>query len=1033
MSEISTNPSANKRLTMRCPSCGVDSPAGANSCISCGASLAGSPEPAALSPTEIAVSSAFVGRQRELATLKAALEDAFGGHGRLVMLAGEPGIGKTRTAQEIAAYAETRGAQVLWGRCYEEEGAPPYWPWVQAIRAYVRDQDPEQLRLEMGPGASDIAEIIPDVRAKLPDLGPSPALEPEQARFRLFDSFTTFLQNTAWRQTLLLVLDDLQWADRSSLLLLEFLTRQLVASPLLVIGTYRDVEVTRRHPLSQALGNLIREQPFLRLQLTGMTQAEVEQLIRKTSQSSPPPSLIETIHRRTEGNPLFVNEVVRALDQEGMAETREYILSVPEGVRDAIGRRLNCLTEECNQVLTTASVIGREFAFKLLSALNTGVTEEQLLAVIDEALEAHLIEELPDGVERYQFSHALIQQTLAEELSTSRKVRIHARIGEALEGLYGANTDAHAAELAYHFAESETISDVEKLARYSLLAGELALASYAWEEALAYFQRGLAAKGTPATGTKPARDADEAALLFGLGKAQGAILQRRHLTEAVATLRRSFDYYAEFGDVAQAVAVADYPLVVHTGHRIGLTDLIARALAIVPPDSHQAGRLLSRLGIYLCSELGDYEGAQEASRRALAIAQREQDILLEIRTLVNAARADSHNFALQECLMKSARVLDLAATVDDPSSEIEAHRNAARVLEMLGDLDGACRHAAGMLSPAEELRDPYLLATTHFYNARFQSLIGEFQPVRESLNRAVAVAPEDSRIQVQLVWLHYQVGDYDTGTVHLERMLESWRQTPPGPSNDYAAPCMIIPLVARMTGQAKWSDIAENVAQTILSFPSTTSWTSVTARACLGLLGVLRSDAKAVGKQYAALESHRGTLTPGGVIGCVDRLVGLFSHTMGNADQAVIHFEGALTFCRKAGYRPELAWSLCDYADTLLQRNSPGDRDKARSLLEELLNISSELGMRPLVERVSGRLEGMASSPAQVPAYPDGLTEREVEVLRLIASGKSNREIAKELVISLGTVANHVTSILNKAGLNNRTEAAGYAIRQGLA
>ena len=160
----------------------------------------------------------FVGRQREMGELKVALEDAMSGRGRLVMLVGEPGIGKTRTAQELGAHAESQGGLVLWGRCYEEEGAPSYWPWLQPLRSYIQQQTLEQLQLEMGPGASDIAEIIPDLRHKLTDLETPPALEPEQARFRLFNSITTFLKNAAQSQPLMLVLDDLHWADRSSLL-----------------------------------------------------------------------------------------------------------------------------------------------------------------------------------------------------------------------------------------------------------------------------------------------------------------------------------------------------------------------------------------------------------------------------------------------------------------------------------------------------------------------------------------------------------------------------------------------------------------------------------------------------------------------------------------------------------------------------------------------------------------------------------------------------------------------------------------------
>ncbi len=201
----------------------------------------------------------FVGRQREMGELKGCLEDALSGRGRLVTLVGEPGIGKTRTAQELATYAGLRGSQVLWGRCYEEQGAPPYWPWVQAIRSYVRDIEPEQLRSNMGAGAADIAEVVSDVREQLPGLGTPIQLEPEQARFRLFDSITAFLKNAARRKPLVLVLDDLHWADHPSLLLLEFVARELANARVMVIGTYRDVEVSRQHPLSQTLGELTRE------------------------------------------------------------------------------------------------------------------------------------------------------------------------------------------------------------------------------------------------------------------------------------------------------------------------------------------------------------------------------------------------------------------------------------------------------------------------------------------------------------------------------------------------------------------------------------------------------------------------------------------------------------------------------------------------------------------------------------------------------------------------------------------------------
>jgi predicted ATPase len=225
----------------------------------------------------------------------------------------------------------------------------------------------------------------------------------------------------------------------------------------LLIGTYRQTEVFQQHPLSHTVGNLIRQQGFLRVPLRGMTYQEVEQLLTLAVGDRPSPYLVEAVHGRTEGNPLFVIEIIRMLTQDGFKESQDRITRIPSGVRDAIGRRLSRLSQNFNQVLTTASVIGQEFDFKLLVALSDGIAEEELLAAIDAALAAHLIEESSGGAERYRFSHALIQEVLAKEISASRKVRLHARIGEALEELYGANAEAHAGELAYHFVEAEPV------------------------------------------------------------------------------------------------------------------------------------------------------------------------------------------------------------------------------------------------------------------------------------------------------------------------------------------------------------------------------------------------------------------------------------------------------------------------------------------------------------------------------------------------------------------------------------------------
>jgi tetratricopeptide (TPR) repeat protein len=899
----------------------------------------------------------FVGRQREMGDLKAALEDALSGRGRLVTLVGEPGIGKTRTAQELATYAGLRGAQVLWGRSYEEQGVPPYWPWVQAIRSYVRERDPEQLRSEMGSGAADIAEVVSDVRERLPDLQPSQQLEPDQARFRLFDSIAAFLKTSSQRQPLVLVLDDLHWADQPSLMLLQFVARELGGARLLLIGTYRDMELSRQHPLAEALGELTRERLFQRVVLRGLSKEDVERFIAMTSGNSAPRGLVEAVHSQTEGNPLFVTEVVRLLVQEGELSTEKvrqgdsWTIRIPEGVREVIGRRLNRLSQRCNEALTVASILGREFTMAQLRPLVEEVSEDRLFEVLEEALAARVIEELPQSVGRYQFTHALIQETLAGELSTTRKVRLHTRIAQALEELYGDDADSHAAELAHHYSEAEAMIGAERLVHYSLLAGERALSSYAWEEAQAQFGRGLAAKGVLIIGDDPIPDMQAADLLFGYGRARIGTAQRYEAQEAVHILARAFDHYVEHGAVAPAVAVATYSVPMG-GMRTGMARLIRTALSLVPGDTMEAGRLQSSLGLEAGRVEGDYEQAAMAFAQALSIARDEGDESLELRTLASSADVDFFHLKLEQSLNTSLEVIELASRSGNTLVEANARLTAVRVLLTIGEWEEAQAQASALLELGEKLGDRYWLGTGLLMCSNLASLRGEWQVSREICDRALAY---DTAPYAVLAMLENEVGDFSKGNHFLERHLEVMALTPPGPRMVFGFAALIISLAARITGRHDRFDLAAEAAQMILSSPSAPPGYKVIARAGLGFMAAALGDVESAREQYAALVSQRGRLILWAR--SADRLLGLLAQTIGSLDQAAEHFEDALAFCRKASYRPDLAWTCCDYADTLRERDGEGDRATAISLLDESLAISSELGMRPLMERVLSRRE----------------------------------------------------------------------------
>ena len=231
---------------------------------------------------------------------------------------------------------------------------------------------------------------------------------------------------------------------------------------------------------------------------------------------------------------------------------------------------------------------------------------------------------------------------------------------------------------------------------------------------------------------------------------------------------------------------------------------------------------------------------------------------------------------------------------------------------------------------------------------------------------------------------------------------------------------------------ARTSGPSPAASRKVLSLPVAPLIDVLPTRMGLGLIAVARADSEPAQELYLALEPCQGTFSPRGACLSVDRVLGLLAHTMGNLDQAAAHFEEALAFCHRSGYRPELAWSCCDYADVLLERNSQGDQEKVISLLEEALVISTELGMRPLTKRIMGRLERAQAEPVRAPAYPDGLTEREAEVLRLVAAGKTNSEIAAELVLSVGTVERHISNIYNKINVRSRVDATAYTFTHGL-
>lgn len=462
---------------------------------------------ARMPPTGSLVFGRMIGRHDELATLRERIDAAANGQGSLTLLVGEPGIGKTRLSQEAATYAGLRDAVVLWGRCYESEAALAFRPWSEIISQYVRGRRDDELRLELGTGLEDVARIASEVGDRFGShMAEAGRVEAEADRLRLFDSVVGFLVHAAANRPLLVILDDLHWADTPSLLVMQHLARRLAGSRICVIGTYRDVDLDRQHPLAGVVAELRQRRLYDRIRLHGFDEDELRAMLAVVGQqdeatiSTP---FLAALLEETEGNPFFVEETLRHLAESGKLVRRgtEWVsdatsisdLDIPEGVREVIGRRLSRLSDPCNTALHSAAVLGREFDFTVLGAM-TEMGGDDLLTAVEEALDASVIREFRDrpGVATYQFTHALVQQTLLDELSLPRRQRLHFRAAEALEATSGRATQRQAAVLAGHYRAAGAGGDLDKAVRYTIEAEEAAEATYAWEEAADLFRAATA-------------------------------------------------------------------------------------------------------------------------------------------------------------------------------------------------------------------------------------------------------------------------------------------------------------------------------------------------------------------------------------------------------------------------------------------------------------------------------------------------------------------------------------------------------------
>lgn len=428
----------------------------------------------------------LVGRTAELAALEHMLAQSRAGRSGVVLMAGEPGVGKTRLATELARRATDRGVAVAWGRCFEGDAAPAFWPWTQVLRALLGDLDAETLRSRMGSSAAALGLVVPELGEPFPEtVGDAAAgYDPEKARLHLYTTVCRVVESLVRGRPLLVVLDDLHWADPASLQLLGFAAAQLVGLRVLIVGTYRDTEVDSSHPLGATLAELVR-QGATRVALGGLDRVQVGEFVTTATGSVPDDALVARVWDRTNGNPFFVDQLVRLVESRGgVAEV--LATEVPGGVRDVILHRVGLLPEGTGQVLRLAAVVGRDFEMDVLARVANG-DEEHLLDRVETALRSGLVVEQPETVGRYHFVHALVRETLYDDLSALRRAKLHRRIGEVLEQRGG--TDP--LELAHHFWQAEPAGTAEKALEHAIRAADHAMARLAYEQAEEQLRRTL--------------------------------------------------------------------------------------------------------------------------------------------------------------------------------------------------------------------------------------------------------------------------------------------------------------------------------------------------------------------------------------------------------------------------------------------------------------------------------------------------------------------------------------------------------------
>ncbi|MGH9037986.1 MAG: ATP-binding protein, partial [Acidimicrobiia bacterium] len=882
------------------------------------------------------------------------------------LLGGEPGIGKTRLALEVARGAHGDGAVVLAGRCDEDLGVP-YQPFVEALRHFVQATPGPEPAWRLGRHPGELVRLVPELADAVPGLPPALRSDPETERYRLFDAVASWLAAVSAEAPVLLVLDDLHWAAKPTLLLLRHVLRFAEPLRLLVVATYRDTELGRRHPLADLLADLRRQPGVERISVSGLDAAGVTAFIEQVAGhrlEDDDEAFTRAIYSETEGNPFFVSEVLRHLAESGGVERRHgrWVptspideLGIPEGIRDVVSRRLSRLSDEANDVLAVAAALGLDFEPALLQQAG-GLSEDTVVATLEEAVSARLVREVPGPAPSYRFSHALVRGTLYDELSAARRVAVHRKLADAIEIVHAGRLDEHLPALAYHYAQASVpAAEPGKAVEYARRAGAAALTRLAHDDAVRYYRQAL--ELLDAHGA-PAGDPRRVDVLIALGEGQrrsGDPAYRETLFEAARRARERGDSDA----LARAALANSRGSLAGDAGRLD-TELLAVLEGALEATGEADSAARARLMAHIALEqawTGDQEELVRLDDSALAMARRLDDTTVLADVLLSGFYAIHSPSTLTERLERAADVLALAEQLEDGRMMLHAYWHGARAAMEGGDIAEARRCVQHQERLAADLGEPTLRWMAAISGVGLPLAAGRVAEAEARNEAALAMGqgtqPDAPTFYAsQLFPIRYTQGLL----VEVEEMFRTLVEDPefPVPAAE-AITALIYCDTDRLEEARRFYEPLAATGFSRMRFDAL--WVvglSACAEVCVGLgdtgsAGVLRRLLLPYSDRLATILNS--------ALNSVSHYLGMLDGCAGRYDDAETWFATAVAGHDRLGTPAWLARTRLEWARMLLTRQEAGDVQRARELLDQALAGARELGLGSIERRAVALLE----------------------------------------------------------------------------